>query len=254
MVDVVRDRFRPDPALTREEMEALQREVADAAVFADGLPFDPADVGRHDGPLVAGVDQAFLDGAGGDPDRALSAVVVTRGDAVVERVSAVVSLEIPYVPGLLSFREGEAILAAIQELDTEPDCYLLDGSGRIHFRQAGIATHLGVILDAPAVGVAKRLLCGTPAGPVDELPVGGRVPIEADDDVDAPAGTVLGYAFQSRQYPNTHTINPLYISPGHRVSAETAVDLVEATGGEYKLPEPTRLADAYADEVKAEYA
>jgi deoxyribonuclease V len=65
-------------------------------------------------------------------------------------------------------------------------------------------------------------------------------------------GTVVGYAYQSRQYPDSKRINPLYVSPGHRVSADTAVDLVERCGGDYKLPEPTRLADAYADEVKRE--
>jgi deoxyribonuclease V len=69
--------------------------------------------------------------------------------------------------------------------------------------------------------------------------------------MDAPDGTVVGYAFQSRQYPNpgTRHVNPLYVSPGHRVSAETAVDLVEATCTGYKLPAPTRLADRYADEL-----
>jgi deoxyribonuclease V len=262
-----RDRFRPDPSLTREEMEALQREVAAAAVFEDDLPFDPARVGADDGPLVAGVDQAFLHTRDDDrEERAVSAVVVTRGDSVLERVHALEPLEIPYVPGLLSFREGNPILAAMDELETDPDVYLFDGSGRIHFRQAGIATHVGVIRDVPAVGVAKSLLCGTPAGPVDELSAGDRVPIEADEDVErvatatdgergdgsasAEPGTVIGFAFQSRKYPDSHTINPLYVSPGHRVGAETAVDLVERCGGTYKLPEPTRLADAYADELK----
>lgn len=253
------DRFVPDASLSRAEMEDLQREVAREAVFADDLPFDPDRAGRRDGPLVAGVDQAFLD------ERALSAVVVTRGDSVVEKVSAVEPLSIPYIPGLLSFREGGPILAALEELDTEPDLYLFDGSGRIHFRQAGIATHVGVILDAPAVGVAKSLLCGTPRSSVDGLPQGERVAIEANDRVERvaeatdgeksggsasePGETVIGYAYQSRQF-DSGRINPLYVSPGHRVSAETAVDLVAATGGEYKLPEPTRLADKYADEAK----
>jgi deoxyribonuclease V len=179
-------------------------------------------------------------------------VVVTRGgETVVERVSATAPTEIPYIPGLLSFREGNAILAAIEKLETEPDLFVLDGSGRIHFREAGIATHVGVTLDVPTVGVAKSLLCGQPRESLDDpLPEGARVPIEADGDVTAPDGTVIGHAVQSRQYDSgDRHINPLYVSPGHRVGAETAADVAEATAAGYKLPEPTRLADKAAGEL-----
>jgi deoxyribonuclease V len=245
-----RERFVPDPSLSRAEMEDLQRDIARTARFEDDLQFDPGTVGTRNGPLVAGVDQAFLTGA--EPERAVSAVVVCRGGSVVERVHAVTPLSIPYVPGLLAFREGGPILAALADLETDPELLLFDGSGRIHFREAGLATHVGVLVDRPAVGVAKSLLCGTPRESVDGLQEGARVPVEADDRVDAEPGTVIGYAYQSRQYPRSRRINPLYVSPGHRVSAETAVDLVERCDGEYKLPEPTRLADAYAEEVKVE--
>ena len=245
-------RFDPDPSLSRAAMEALQRDIADAAVLADDLPFDPARVGDRDpqAPVVAGVDQAFRTDR--DPTVAVSAIVCWRGGEVVERTHATVEVTFPYVPGLLSFREAGPILAAFETLDGDPDLALFDGSGRLHFRQAGLATHVGAALDVPSVGVAKSLLCGTPRDPVDALPEGARVPIGVapDDDVDAPAGTVIGYAYQSRQFPDSRRINPLYVSPGHRVGAETAVDLVERCGGDYKLPEPTRLADAYADEMK----
>ncbi|MFC3958003.1 endonuclease V [Halovivax cerinus] len=286
--------FVPDPSLSRDEMESQQRAIARHAVFTDDLWFDPALLGdpiaratadassgpdkdadsanRDDGtaPLVAGVDQSFLL----DQDRALSAIVVLRsagtGWDVVEQVHAVTPLEIPYIPGLLSFREGGAILAAVEELSVEPDLYLFDGSGRIHFRQAGIATHIGVTLDAPSIGVAKNLLCGDPVDSTEGLAAGERVAIGANADVEGPAklGTdegdagsagdpdwpTIGYAVQSKQYdsPNRH-VNPLLVSPGHRVSAATAADIVLAFAAGYKLPEPTRLADAYADEVKAEY-
>jgi deoxyribonuclease V len=268
------ERFVPDPSLSRTEMERLQREIATVATFTDDLPFDPARVavdgpvdpatdeasgdqttltGAGDvdaaAPLVAGVDQAFVG------DLAVSAVVVVRDGAVVERASAVEETGIPYIPGLLSFREGGAVLAALEALDCEPDLALVDGSGRIHFREAGLATHVGVALDLPTVGVAKSLLCGTPRESLDrKLPAGTRVAIEADADVEtADPGTVIGHAVQSRQFEsgNRH-VNPLYVSPGHRVSAEMATDLVAACCGGYKLPEPTRLADAYADELKAE--
>jgi deoxyribonuclease V len=175
-----------------------------------------------------------------------------RGGEVVERVHAVEPVGIPYIPGLLSFREGVPVLAALAHLEADPDVVLVDGSGRIHFREAGLATHVGVTVDVPAIGVAKSLLCGRPREPlVDPLPAGARVAIEADGDLTAPDGTVVGYALQSRQYDsgNRH-INPLYVSPGHRVSAATAADVVARCVGDYKLPEPTRLADAHADDVK----
>lgn len=241
----VRPEFVPDPSLTREEMEGLQRDIAAAATFEDDLDadLDPTTVGE--GPLVAGVDQAF------DGDTATSAIVVLRGDEVLERVHATEPTEIPYIPGLLSFREGGAILSAFAELESEPDVVLVDGSGRIHFREAGLATHIGVTLDVPTVGVAKRLLCGRPRRSLDDpLPQGERVPIEADDSMTAPQGTVVGYAVQTRQYDSgSRYINPLYVSPGHRVSAETAASVVARWARGYKLPEPTRLADAYAGEL-----
>ena len=268
-MNVVHPEFLPDPGRSRAEMEELQRDIAAAASFTDDIDFTAADLafsgtpadetipdaneqttldsgGHADAPVVVGVDQAFTD------DEALSAVVAIRDGAVVERAAGRAPLEIPYIPGLLSFREGSAIVDALESLAVDPDVLVVDGSGRIHFRQAGLATHVGVLFDVPAVGVAKNLLCGTPSESLaDPLPEGARVPIEADGSMDAPGGTVVGYAYQSRQYPNPETrhVNPLFVSPGHRVSAETATDLVAATCTGYKLPAPTRLADAYADEL-----
>ena len=246
-------------------MEALQREIADVATFENDLDFDPATIGfdspvelqddaqqrlTGDGPIVAGVDQAFL----ADGDRAVSAAVALQDGTVVDRAFAVVDTEIPYIPGLLSFREGGAILAALSNLAVEPDLLVVDGSGRVHFREAGLATHIGVTLDLPAIGVAKNLLCGTPAEPIpDRMSEGERIAIEADADVTAESGTVIGHALQTRQYDSGSTsINPLYVSPGHRVSAGTTADLVAQCAGGYKLPEPTRLADRAADRHKRE--
>ena len=252
-MEVVRERFRPDGSLSREEMEAMQHDIAEAATFRDDADFEPPDVQSGEA-VVAGVDQAFLD------DGAVSAVVALRGGEVIARASAVTTLSIPYVPGLLAFREGEPILAALESLEVEPDVLVVDGSGRIHYREAGLATHVGVCFDVPAVGVAKNLLCGRPHDPVDTLSEGARVPIAADDSMaapddsmTAPDGEVVGYAYQSRQYPDSTSINPLYVSPGHRLSAGAAVDIVEVSGGEYKLPRPTRLADRFADELKTKH-
>lgn len=255
-------RFVPDATLEREEMLALQRDIAAAASFADDLGFDPADVrlatDEGDGPqvpvqaestnqhpVVVGVDQAFRD------DEVVSAAVAYRGGEVIERVHAAVPVELPYIPGLLAFREAGGILAALDALETGPDCLLVDGSGRIHYRQAGLATHVGVCVNVPAVGVAKALLCGRPGSSLeDPLPVGERVPIRADEEVEAPAGTLLGFAVQTRQFEGgDRYVNPLYVSPGHRVGPETAVDLVMATVDGYKLPEPIRAADRLAGNV-----
>ncbi|WP_136689069.1 endonuclease V [Halorhabdus amylolytica] len=263
---LTRPEFVPNPSPSREEMEALQREIADVATFEDDFDFDPAtltfdspvDLGddtqqrlTDDGPIVAGVDQAFLD----DGDRALSAVVALQDGAIVDRASAVVDTEIPYIPGLLSFREGGAILTALSNLAVEPDLLVVDGSGQIHFREAGLATHIGVTIDVPAIGVAKNLLCGTPAEPIpDHMPEGERIAVEADETVEtAEPGTVIGHAVQTRQYESGSTsINPLYVSPGHRLSPETTTDLVSQCAAGYKLPEPTRLADRAADQRKRE--
>ena len=247
--------YLPDPALSREEMEDLQFEVADAADWTDAFDFDPTDVSLGTGasltgerPLVAGVDQAFLDVA------AVSAIVVMRGGVVVERVHAVTGLDIPYIPGLLSFREGGPIVAAFERLESDPNLVVFDGSGRIHFRQAGLATHLGVVFDAPSVGVAKNLLCGRTTEDVDGRPEGWRTEVVADSSVEnAASGDAIGHAYQSRQYDSEPIVNPLYVSPGHRVSVATATDLVSRLCGGYKLPEPTRRADKYAEDVKREY-
>jgi deoxyribonuclease V len=241
-MDPVRPELVPDGTLDRARMRELQVEVATAASFHDDPSLDAAPL---EDTLVAGIDQAFLD------DQSVSAVVVRRGEQTVERAHAVDPLTVPYVPGYLSFREGGSICKALRSLTVEPDLLLFDGSGRIHFRQAGLATHLGVVFDRPSVGVAKGLLCGTPRTSLEGLAEGETVAIEADADVDAPDGTVIGYAVQTRQFdgPDRY-VNPVFASAGHRTTAETAAAVTLALAAGYKLPEPIRLADAYAAEVK----
>lgn len=270
----------PDPEMSNDEMKELQRRIADIACWQDALSIDtkmirwespeisedttqkttesesPADevsTQQTDEtlPLVAGIDQALRT----DHSEVISAIVLTRGATVVDRVAAVTDLSIPYIPGLLSFREGGPILAAFEELSKKPDIAMFDGSGRMHYRQAGLATHIGVMLDMPSIGVAKSLLCGTPASDTEQRSAGWQTPIYADESVeDADTETVIGHAIQTRQYDSRKIINPVYVSPGHRVSAATAAKITEALCDGYKLPEPTRRADAYADEIKRDYA
>jgi deoxyribonuclease V len=243
-MEVVKTEYLPNPDLTREEMRGLQRRISEEAVFDDRLGFDTSVCSV----TVAGVDQAFTD----DASEAVSAVVVMHDDEVVEKTHAITETGIPYIPGLLAFREGGPILESLENLSKEPDVLMVDGSGRIHPRQAGLATHIGVALEVPTVGVAKSLLCGTPHRSFERLERGERVPILADDSVDAPDGTTIGYAVQTKQYTEdaSTTVNPLYVSPGHRVSVEKAADFVVEGCDRYKLPEPVRRADALADDQK----
>jgi deoxyribonuclease V len=138
----------------------------------------------------------------------------------------------PYIPGLLSFRELPAVLAALAQLPEVPDLILVDGHGVAHPRGLGIAAHLGVITGLPTIGVAKKILCGAhdPVG----LSRGERAPLMH-------RGRMIGTALRSKD-----GIQPLIVSPGHRVSHATAVERVLACGRGYKLPEPTRLADRLA--------
>lgn len=230
----------PREGLETEEMNQLQREIAEKAVFHDDIDFRPEEV---DEKTVVGIDQAFLD------DRVLSGAVVFKGGEVVEKKYVVEETPLPYIPGLLAFREGHSIVSVLEKLDAEPDLLVLDGSGRIHFREAGIATHIGVIFDIPALGIAKNLLCGNVTGDISELDAGEKVAVQADDRVET-AEDVIGYAVQTRQYSSSYGINPVYVSPGHRLGEETAAEIALQFAGDYKLPRPTYEADKYVDEVK----
>lgn len=227
--------LHPDTANGLDQMRRLQTAVADAARFASSTTLDATD-------RIAGVDQAFP-----HAEAVVSAAVVLEDGAVVEEATARRTPPIGYVPGLLAFREGAAAIAAIDALDDDPAAILVDGNGRIHQRQAGLATHLGVVLDRPTVGVAKSLLCGQPDGAIDDLDAGDRVPIRAGHEIDAPNDTIVGFAVQTRQFDGSAArINPVIVSPGHRVDADGAADLVEATLDGYKLPAPIRHADSAA--------
>lgn len=138
----------------------------------------------------------------------------------------------PYVPGLLSFRELPAILAALSELPVVPDLVLCDGQGIAHPRRLGIAAHLGVVTGLPSIGVAKRVLVGRHAEPGPER--GACAPLEH-------RGERIGMALRTRE-----RVKPVIVSPGHRMDLAQAVRLVLQFTTRYRLPEPTRLADRLA--------
>lgn len=179
---------------------------------------------------VAGVDVGFEEG--GAVTRA--AAVLLDADSMQPLAEAVARLptRMPYLPGLLSFRELPAVLAALAQLPQVPDLVFVDGHGVAHPRGLGIAAHLGVITDLPTLGVAKKILVGRhdPVGPTR----GDRQPLLHQ-------GQVIGTVLRSKD-----GIQPLIVSAGHRVSQATAAELALAAGRGYKLPEPTRLADRIA--------
>lgn len=147
----------------------------------------------------------------------------------------------PYVPGYLSFREAPALVAAWGALAVKPDLLLVDGQGRAHPRRCGIATQLGVLLDVPAIGVAKSILCGTVEA---ELPdVAGATARLVD------RGELVGMAVRTRA-----GTRPIYVAIGHRVSLETAVAWVMRLSQGRRLPLPIRLAHEAANAARRAFA
>jgi deoxyribonuclease V len=199
----------------------LQQELATQVRLEDDHP--PL---RH----IAGVDVGFEDG--GLVTRAAAVLLDAQTLMPLEEVVARLPTRMPYIPGLLSFRELPAVLQALGELSKTPDLVFVDGHGIAHPRGLGIAAHLGVVTNLPTIGVAKSILVGTHGelGPHR----GDGVPLRYHDEV-------IGYVLRSKD-----KVRPLIISPGHRISMDAAPDLVLACCTKYRLPEPTRLADRLA--------
>ena len=179
---------------------------------------------------VGGVDIGFEDD--GATTRAAAVVLSYPDLALHEHVVVRRPTSFPYVPGLLSFREVPAALDALAALTTRPDVLLCDGQGIAHPRRFGVACHLGLLGDIPAVGVAKSLLIGTFHDVGEER--GAWQPL-----IDR--GEIIGAVVRTR--PRT---KPIYVSVGHRISLPTAIDLVMACTTKYRLPETTRWAHHYA--------
>jgi deoxyribonuclease V len=179
---------------------------------------------------VAGADVGFE--RGGSVTRAAVAVLTFPGLELVDHAVARLPTRFPYVPGLLSFREVPALLAALARLRIPPDVILCDGHGLAHPRRFGIASHLGVYCGIPTVGVAKSRLTGEHGSPPQQR--GAWVPLRD-------RGETIGAVLRSRA--NT---SPIYVSIGHRVSLPVAVRLVTACTTRFRLPETTRWAHRLA--------
>jgi len=182
--------------------------------------------------LIAGVDVGFRG------DEAIAAVVVLRYPQmeVVETATATVPVEFPYIPGLLAFREGPAVVAALGKLQHEPDLLIFDGQGLAHPRRMGIATHIGLIFDKPSIGCAKSRLFGTHHEPGPRR--GSYVHLYDGNEV-------IGAVLRTKD-----NVSPLYISIGHRIDLNSAIEIILNCCKGYRLPEPTRLAHQLASGKK----
>lgn len=186
--------------------------------------------------LIAGVDASF------DPvtEQGFAVIVLMRIDELkpLTVVRAELPMTFPYIPGLLSFREIPVLLAAFDKLPQCPDLLMVDGQGIAHPRRLGIASHLGVLMNLPAIGVAKSKLVGhfktlnEKAGAMSAL-----------NDKGEHIGTVLR---------SKAGCLPLFISPGHRIDHAQSVAIVQQCLRGYRLPEPTRIADKLSKRVERE--
>lgn len=176
---------------------------------------------------IAGADIATSK----DSPKAYAGVVVLRYPEleVVEERGLEDEVVFPYVPGLLAFREGPVLIKVFEQLLTEPDVMVFDGQGLAHPRGMGIATHVGLLLDKPSIGCAKSLLFGRYQEP-DQAK-------GAWADLRDPEGNTIGAVVRTK--PKT---SPIFVSIGHRIDLETAIQLMFACARGYRIPEPTRLA------------
>jgi deoxyribonuclease V len=148
------------------------------------------------------------------------------------------TIPFPYIPGLLSFREIPMLLKAWEKLQTKPDVIVVDGVGIAHPRRLGIATHLGLTLDIPTIGVSKNVLYGKYEEP-------GLAAGSLSYMYDPKTGEKIGAALRTKD-----KVKPVFVSPGHLITLEEAIDVVRRCCGAYRIPEPTRLAHNTVNEYR----
>ncbi len=207
------------------EARRLQGELAPGVM--GGPPLDLGGV-RY----VAGADVST------EGDRAFATVVVLDfpGLSVVEVRGFEATLEFPYVPGLLAFREIPSVVGALEKVETAVDVVILDAQGLAHPRRMGLASHIGLFLDVPTVGCAKTVLVGKFEEP----------PLEKGSAADlVHRGEVVGRVVRTRD-----RVSPVYVSVGNGIDLDSSVELVLACCTKYRLPEPTRQAHNAANRLR----
>jgi deoxyribonuclease V len=211
--------------LTPKEAVALQRELAGR--IDTRVPLSHCE-------LVAGADISYNRFT---PVFYAAVVVLRVSDwSIVEVQTAIRTTPFPYVPGLLTFREAPAVLEAFAKLEHQPDAVMFDGHGFSHPRRFGLACHLGLWLDLPALGCAKSLLIGNGKEPGSKR--GALTQLRDGKEV-------IGSIVRTRT-----GIKPVYVSVGHRIDLPSAVRLVLRSCRGYRLPEPTRQAHLHVNALR----
>ena len=205
------------------DLRQQQLALASSTIREDRFIADPP-------RLIGGADVGFEQG--GEITRAAMVLLSYPELELVEYQIARIPTTMPYIPGFLSFREYPALLAAWEKLSRKPDLLFVDGHGISHPRRLGVANHFGLLVDVPTIGVAKKRLCGKfePLGPEP----GALAPL-------MDKGEQLAWVWRSKA-----RCNPLFIATGHRISLDSALAWVQRCTRGYRLPEPTRWADAVA--------
>lgn len=208
---------------TTTEAIALQNSLRQKVVARDDL---------SEIRTIAGVDSGYQ----GDEVRAVAVVFSFPSLKILDAAVAARPVTFPYIPGLLSFREAPAVLAALSALKVRPDLLLCDGQGIAHPRRFGIACHVGVLSGIPSIGCAKSRLVGQYA-PVPDVK-GAHVPLTH-------RGETIGLVVRTRV-----GTRPIFLSVGHRISLPTALKYALSCTTKYRLPEPIRAADSLASHGK----
>ncbi len=187
--------------------------------------------------LVGGADVAYSK----KDNMAFATIVVLKVPEMelVEKVRAQANVTFPFMPGFFYFREGPVLTKALSRLKFVPDAFVFDGHGVCHPKGIGLASHMGLLLDMPTIGCAKKLLCGE----VGEL----------GNDVGETAPIFYGNQEVGRAVRSRESVKPLYISPGHKIDVETSVKTILDLLRGYRLPEPLRLAHVMANKQRRNY-
>lgn len=173
---------------------------------------------------IAGADISFFSKKG-----VCSVVVCDKNMKIIEKQHHVADMKLLYIRNFLFYREGELIMETFKKLSKKPDVLMIDGSGILHPLRIGMASHLGVLLDQPTIGITKKLLCGKIEG--NKILVNNEI---------------RGMVVQTKQFAR-----PIYVSSGHKISLDTAVELVrKSIIPPHKLPEPLHLAHRLADKMR----
>ncbi|MEK6690279.1 MAG: deoxyribonuclease V [Nitrospirota bacterium] len=184
---------------------------------------------------IAGVDAAFF------KNKVVGVACLYRYPdlILIKDVYAFAEIPFPYIPGFLSFREGPAIIKAINRLKIKPDVILFDGQGIAHPRGIGIATHIGILLDIPAIGCAKSRLIGEYREP--GFSKGEWSPLNFKN-------RTVGAVLRTRE-----DVKPLFVSPGHRIDLKDSIRIVLGCTTRYRIPEPLRRADLISKKIIREF-